>query len=150
MRTLQTIAPFEQTLVVESEDIDELGHVNNIVYLRWVQEIATLHWAAAAPQQAQDELLWVVSRHEIDYKAPAMLGDKINLRTSVGKAAGLLFERNTVIHRATDHQLLAQARTLWIPINRQTRRPQRVRPELRALFSAANLDGAIASENDQI
>jgi acyl-CoA thioester hydrolase len=133
-----TIPAFESLFTVQSEDIDELGHVNNIVYLRWVQEIATLHWQSAAPVQDQEELLWVVSRHEIDYKAAAMLGDEIQARTSIGAATGLSFERNTSILRASDQQLLAQARTLWIPINRQTRRPQRLRPDLRAMFSVSD------------
>ncbi len=128
-------SPFQRTMAVEAGDIDELGHVNNTVYLRWVQEIATLHWQDVAPEQDQDLLLWVVSRHEIDYKSPAMLGDEVLVRTWVGAAQGLTFERHTAIERAGDERLLAQARTLWIPVNRQTRRPQRLRPELRALFS---------------
>jgi acyl-CoA thioester hydrolase len=120
---------------VQDDDIDELGHVNNIVYLRWVQEIATLHWQSAAPAKDQEELLWVVARHEIDYKAAALMGDEIQLRTWVGAVTGLSFERKTSILRASDQQLLAQARTIWIPINRQTRKPQRLRRELRGLFS---------------
>jgi acyl-CoA thioester hydrolase len=126
---------FERHFPVLPSDIDELDHVNNAVYLRWIQEIATLHWQHLAPPQDQEELLWVVSRHEIDYKHPAKLGDEIHAKTWIGAASGLTFERHTVIHRATDSQLLAQARTLWIPINRQTKQPQRLRAELRALVS---------------
>ena len=127
---------FQRIIGVEAGDIDQLGHVNNTVYLRWVQEIATLHWEAAAPVQDQEQLLWVVARHEIDYKHPALLDDQILVRTWVGAAQGLTFERHTTIQRAGDGQLLAQARTLWIPINRESRRPQRLRPELRPLFAA--------------
>ena len=126
---------FQSSFQVASHDIDELGHVNNTVYLRWVQEIATRHWQEVAPVEDQQLLLWVVSRHEIDYKRPAKLGNEVLARTWVGAASGLSFERHTTIERAGDGQLLAQARTWWIPINRQTHRPQRVRPDLRALFS---------------
>ena len=55
------------------EDIDEQNHVNNTVYLRWVQEVATAHWEAIASSEAQEGIGWVVLRHEIDYKTPACL-----------------------------------------------------------------------------
>ena len=127
---------FELTVAVVPTDIDELGHVNNTVYLRWVQDIATAHWCAIASAEAQEAIAWVVMRHEIDYKAPAMDGDAVLLRTWVGKASRLTFERHTEIVRAADRQLLAQARTLWCPISTETRRPTRVPAEVRAQFSA--------------
>ena len=74
-------------------------------------------------------------RHEIDYKMPSTLGDEIVLRTWVGKATRLTFERFTEIRRKSDGQLLSQARTLWCPVNTQTRRPVRVSVEVRAQFS---------------
>src|SRR5881409_2165979 len=126
---------FEMTVSVLPADIDEQNHVNNTVYLRWVQEVATAHWRAIASGEAQDNIGWVVLRHEIDYKAPAAFGDKIMLRTWVGKATRLTFERFTEIRRNSDGQLLSKARTLWCPINAQTGRPIRVPPEVRAQFS---------------
>jgi acyl-CoA thioester hydrolase len=128
-------APFEMTVSVRAGDIDEQNHVNNTVYLRWVQDVATAHWHAVASPEAQDTIGWVVLRHEIDYKTPAALGDKIVLRTWVGKATRLTFERFTEIRRDTDEQLLSKARTLWCPINAQTARPMRVPAEVRAQFS---------------
>ena len=62
----------------------------------------------------------MVLRHEIDYKAPACLGDDVVLRTWVGKSTRLTFERFTEIRRSGDDQLLSKARTLWCPINAQT------------------------------
>ena len=117
------------------EDIDEQNHVNNTVYLRWVQEVATAHWCAVAPADAQQNIGWVVLRHEIDYKTPACLGDDIVLRTWVGKSARLTFERFTEIRRSGDDRLLSNARTLWCPINTQTARPTRVPSEVREQFS---------------
>ena len=127
---------FELPTKVQPADIDELGHVNNTVYLRWVQDAATAHWEAVASVEMQAAIVWVVLRHEIDYKIAARADDEVLLRTWVGKASRLTFERFTEIVRRTDRQLLAHARTLWCPVNPATNRPTRVPPELRAQFSA--------------
>jgi acyl-CoA thioester hydrolase len=100
-------SPFEMLVPVIAADIDEQNHVNNTVYLRWVQDVATAHWRAIASPEAQATIGWIVLRHEIDYKAPAMLGDEIVLRTWVGKASRLTFERFTEIRRQRDRQLLS-------------------------------------------
>ena len=126
---------FEMTVPVLTGDIDEQNHVNNTVYLHWVQDVAVAHWRAIASSDAQETIGWVVLRHEIDYKAPAALNDEIVLRTWVGKATRLTFERFTEIRRKRDRQLLSTARTLWCPINTQTGRPVRVPAEVRAQFS---------------
>jgi acyl-CoA thioester hydrolase len=130
-----TCTAFEMTVSVLPADIDEQNHVNNTVYLRWVQDVATAHWQAVASPEAQTSIGWVVLRHEIDYKTPAAFGDKIVLRTWVGKASRLTFERFTEIRRNGDLQALSNARTLWCPINAQTGRPIRVPAEVRAQFS---------------
>jgi acyl-CoA thioester hydrolase len=126
---------FEITAPVQPTDIDQQKHVNNTVYLRWVQEVATAHWEARAPADTRTTIDWVVLRHEIDYKTPACLGDEIVLRTWVGQATRVTFERFTEMRRRSDHELLAKARTLWVPVNTATGRPTRVPPEVRALFS---------------
>lgn len=128
-------AIFEMTVPVLPNDIDEQNRVNNTVYLRWVQEVATTHWRAIASADAQETIGWVVLRHEIDYKLPATLGDEVVLRTWVGKATRLTFERFTEIRRQSDRLLLSQARTLWCPVNTQTGRPVRVSADVRAQFS---------------
>ncbi len=128
-------AAFEMTVAVSPGDIDQQNHVNNTVYLRWVQEVATAHWRAVASADAQESIGWVVLRHEIDYKAPACLGDQVVLRTWVGKATRLTFERFTAIRRNGDGQLLSKARTLWCPINSQNGRPIRVPAGVREQFS---------------
>ena len=126
---------FEMIVSVLPADIDELRHVNNTVYLRWVQDVATAHWRAIARADVQRKLGWVVLRHEIDYKAPACFGDEILLRTWVGKATRLTFERFSEIRRRRDAKLLSQARTLWVPIDTQTGKPTRVSLEVREQFS---------------
>ena len=128
-------AIFEMTVQVLSTDIDEQGHVNNTVYLRWIQDVATAHWKSLASAQSQAAIGWIVLRHEIDYKLPASFGDEIVLRTWVGQASRLKFERFTEVRRKIDNQLLSQARTLWVPIDVRTGKPTRVSAELRAQFS---------------
>ena len=126
---------FELAIAVEPADIDQLGHVNNVTYLRWVQQAAVAHWKAAAPAADQAKLLWVVVRHEIDYKQAALPGDQIVARTWVGSASRIRFERFAELLRARDRSVLAQARTLWCPIDSWTGKPANVSPEVRACFS---------------
>ncbi|HWQ09520.1 MAG TPA: thioesterase family protein [Holophaga sp.] len=128
--------PFELALKVEASDIDRLHHVNNVVYLRWVQEATEAHWAAAASMAVQRDLFWVVVRHEIDYRRPALAGDGIIARTWVGKARSpRAFERHTEILREKDRAVLARATTLWCPMDAHTGRPARVSDEVRAAFT---------------
>ena len=89
------------TVPVLPSDIDEQNHVNNTVYLRWVQDVATAHWRAITSPEAQEMIGWVVLRHEIDYKTPATLGDKIALRSWQSHSA----------HLRTLHRDPAQARS---------------------------------------
>lgn len=127
---------FEIAIRVEPADIDEVGHVNNVTYVRWVQEAAVAHWKAAAPPADQERLVWVVVRHEIDYLHAALPGDGILARTWVGAASRVRFERHTEVLREADRRVLAKSRTLWCPIDRQSRRPVSVSAEVRARFSA--------------
>jgi acyl-CoA thioester hydrolase len=126
---------FAITVDVRPEDIDMQGHVNNVVYLRWVQEAAIAHWSAIAPESEQEKLIWVVRRHEIDYKRPALQGDSIIVRTWIGSASRLAFDRHTEMVQASSQRILARARTVWCPIDRKSGRPTEVSPIIRELFS---------------
>jgi acyl-CoA thioester hydrolase len=127
--------PFELTRRVTAADLDERAHVNNVVYVQWVQDAAAAHWAALAPEGARTQTAWVALRHEIDYLKPAVFDDDVTVATWVGVADGLSFERFTEIRRRSDGQALARARTLWCPVDARTGRPQRVSGEIRARCS---------------
>jgi acyl-CoA thioester hydrolase len=129
---------FELTIRVAAADVDQLGHVNNTVYLRWVQDVAIAHWQVLATPSLQAEIVWMVLRHEIDYKQPAWPDDELVLRTWVGEADGLRFDRHTQVLRAVPRVLLAQARTVWCPIDVRTGRPKRLPPAVRQLVSRPN------------
>jgi acyl-CoA thioester hydrolase len=133
----ETPAAFEMDMAVAPHDIDVLGHVNNVTYLRWVQDVAVAHWTALAPAADLEKLVWVVVRHEIDYKQPARLGDRIIARTWVGNATRVRFERYTELLRGSDRAVLAKALTLWCPLDRSTGKPASVSAEVRARFSVA-------------
>ena len=137
MNADKTPEMFQLVVRVGEADIDALGHVNNVVYLKWVQDVAAAHWRALAPEDEQAGLVWVVTRHEIDYKSAAVLGDEVAVRTWVGEAEGLRFDRHTEVLRKADGKLLARARTVWCPIDAATGRPRRVSPTVRELFSTA-------------
>jgi acyl-CoA thioester hydrolase len=122
--------PFDLIIAVRPQDIDRLEHVNNLVYVRWIQEAAEAHWSKYATPSQLESILWVVIRHEIDYKYSAKFGDTAIVRTWVGKAERNTFERHTEIFRQSDMRLLAKARSLWCPIDSQRLRPMRVAPEV--------------------
>ena len=77
---------FEMALTAGPEHIDELGHVNNAVWVQWIQQVAVAHWDSVADAAHKDAYFWVVVRHEIDYLRAAFEGDRIIARTWVGEA----------------------------------------------------------------
>jgi len=131
---------FELEVAVNPTDIDRLGHVNNLVYLRWVVDAAVAHWRARATPQQQSAYLWVVVRHEIDYKYAARPNDGIIAQTWVGNAGELRFERHTEILRAADRRVLAKAKTVWCPVSAKSGRPTRVDDDVRLRFSTGTLE----------
>lgn len=127
---------FELSFRVQPQDIDQMGHVNNVVCLCCAQDAATAHWfAAASPEQAKS-FVWVVRRHEIDYLKPAFKDNELVARTWVGQASGATYERFVEIARPADKQVLARVRTVWVLLAAETHRPRRVTGELRSRFEA--------------
>jgi acyl-CoA thioester hydrolase len=112
-------------LHIAPSDIDELGHVNNVVYLRWVQEASAAHWSVLADEQVRKDNVWVVLRHEIDYAAPALPGDELHAFTWVGETEGVRSVRHVNIYNDKD-KLLAAARTTWCLLDARSGRPKRV------------------------
>ena len=116
------------------EDIDELGHVNNAVWVRWIQDVATAHWYAMAPAAHRDAYVWVVVRHEIDYLRAVLLGETVIGRTWVPEPPrGARFDRH-VEFQADDGKVRVRAKTTWAVLDKATGRPLRVPPEVAAAF----------------
>ena len=125
---------FEVPITVSAADLDRLGHVNNVVYLRWMQDAAAAHWETAAGPGLRAAVSWVVTRHEIEYKAPAFEGERLVARTWVGEVRGATWERFIEIRRAGDERLLARGRSVYAALDAATGRPRRVDGEIRAVF----------------
>jgi acyl-CoA thioester hydrolase len=128
---------FDHPVRVADDDIDGNGHANNVVYLRWVQEAAVAHWKAVVEPGVAAGLSWVVVRHEIDYKRPALRHDALLARTWVGEITAATTERFCEILRASDGELLAKARTIWCAIDRATGRPKRINARIKSYFSGS-------------
>lgn len=129
-------AIYEYPLSVRPTDLDNMNHVNNVVYLQWVQDAASAHWNSQAPETIKEKYNWVVLRHEIDYKRAAVSGDALVARTWVQDYEGAKSTRIVQIIRTRDDQLLAEARTTWCLLNATNNRPTRIVDEIRNVFLA--------------
>lgn len=125
---------FEHPILVLSSDIDELGHANNVVYLRWVQEVAEAHWNAMASAELRTKYAWVVLRHEIDYLSPAVLNDKLATTTWVDLPDGVRSTRHVEIFNQTTNKLSAKAKTTWCLLSASTMKPKRIEKDIVDVF----------------
>ncbi|HKR02049.1 MAG TPA: thioesterase family protein [Pyrinomonadaceae bacterium] len=123
---------FEHSFVTGPDDIDRQGHVNNVRYVQWIQDVAVAHWHSSATPEQLAGVTWVVLRHEIDYLRPAFAGEEITVSTWVGKAWAVKSERFTEIRRG--EQVLVQAKSIWCALDSKTFRPRRIDEELREKF----------------
>jgi acyl-CoA thioester hydrolase len=129
---------FRLETTAEPSDIDELGHVSNVSYVRWVQDVAREHSASVGLTRdayvQRTNGVFVVSRHEIDYIEPALEGDRIQLVTYITTWRAASSERYTRIERMADGALLARARTLWAFVRVSNGKPKRIPPEVATAF----------------
>lgn len=127
---------FSQSFRVPKSDIDEHDHVNNVAYLRWIQEVAVAHWQAEATAEMQKKYTWFVLRHEIDYKRPAFENDEITSETWVGGADKIKCERFTEIRRG--NEILVRAKSTWCLLDATTKRPTRILEDLKKTFEMSS------------
>jgi acyl-CoA thioester hydrolase len=122
-------------LKVETQHIDTLMHVNNVVYLQWVNDISEKHWDILAKNGLKEKYVWVVLRHELDYLNEAVLGDEITLHTWIGESKGVKSVRHVEISKG-ETKLLKAAST-WCLIDAKTLRPTRIKNDI---LDILNLD----------
>ena len=124
----------EMMFTAQPADIDELGHVNNAVWVRWIQEVATTHWRAIAAPAQVDAYVWVVVRHEVDYLRALKVGETAAARTWIpDPPKGAKFDR-CVAFTGADGKVLVRARTTWAMLDKASGRPLRVPPEVATRF----------------
>jgi acyl-CoA thioester hydrolase len=123
------------------DDIDHMGHVNNAVYLSWVQDMIVRHWTSNASESEVASHLWVAVKHEITYRRPAFLDDAIHATVKATGFKGARGMFDTVIRRGDE--VVAEIRSVWCCLDVSTRRPMRVAREIvqRFLGSTAALAG---------
>lgn len=130
---------FTMEVDVRPEDIDALGHASNIVYVRWVQDVAVAHSTSVGldvDAYRTRGAIFVVRRHEIDYLRPVVRGDALLLRTWVHTVMAAKCQRATEIVRSTaaGEQTIARAQTTWGFIELATGRPTRIPDDVRRAF----------------
>ncbi len=131
---------FARARVARPEECDELGHVNNAVYVQWLQEIATAHWFTVAPEAMARDHVWICLRHEIDYREPVLPGEQVELRTWLGRRSGPRFDRYTDIRKSGSVKGSVKALTTWVMIRRETGKPVRVGDDVLEAFGLTPQD----------
>ena len=125
---------YEKTLTVQSEDLDELNHVNNIRYIDWVQQISKEHWEKVTSSDLRRELIWVVRKHEVNYFKSAVLDDELTLKTHIAQNKGPISTRIVEVWNNKTHTLLVKASTDWCLLDASSFRPKRVPEQIASLF----------------
>ena len=116
------------------EHIDMLGHVNNAVWVQWMEQVATEHWTRDAAPEHLDTYLWVVTRHEIDYRGNVREGEMVTARTWIADAPrGARFDRHMEFI-GPDGKVKVAAKSTWAIIDKGSGRILRVPADVAAPF----------------
>jgi len=125
---------FQFSFTVLPEHLDQLHHVNNVVYVQWLQEAASRHWSGNVTPDIDGKVLWVVKRHEIDYLAPAVLGDELIMKTWTGSYTAVSWDRHYEITRVSDQRKIITAKSIWVLLDSKTLKPRRIDAEILAVL----------------
>jgi acyl-CoA thioester hydrolase len=127
---------YSRTITVPPSAIDENGHVNNVAYLQWMQEIATEHYAALGGPAAQKAFgTWFVREHRIEYLLPAFAGEELEARTWVDNMRHVRALRSYEFVRKQDGQILVKGETDWVFVDAKTGKPVAIPDTVRAVFT---------------
>lgn len=130
--TAPTTTFHEYPIAITPEDIDHMGHVNNAVYLKWVQAAVVSYWERVAPPEAVARHLWVALKHEITYRRPAFLDDGVVAQVVADSAEGARAFFSTLIKRG--EEVLAEVKSSWCCLDAATKRPARLAKDVIARF----------------
>jgi acyl-CoA thioester hydrolase len=125
----------EKEIIISKNDLDDLNHVNNVIYIHWVQEIAKNHWKSLVSNEIIKNYFWVLLEHEIKYLNPAFLNDKIRLKTYIEKTDGVKSSRIVEIYNKDTNKLLVTSKTIWCLINAKTGKPNRITEDIKKAFT---------------
>jgi acyl-CoA thioester hydrolase len=122
---------YRHPITVAPSDIDELGHANNVVWVRWVNEAAIAHSRSVGLDHEMYftlQVIWVVRRHDVEYLVPALEGESLEAITWIADLRGATSRRRTLVQR--EGRALLRAETTWALIDTRTGKPRRIPPEM--------------------
>ena len=124
----------EKEIIVSKNDLDELNHVNNIKYVNWILEIAKIHWRSLVSDETLGNYHWVLLEHQIKYLHPALLNDRIRIKTYVEETKEIKSSRIVNIYNKHTDKLLVTSRTIWCLISSKSGKPTRLTNEIKKAF----------------
>ncbi len=141
--TADATGHFRIAITASATDIDELGHVNNAIWVRWIQSLAEANWQALARPEDKAAYVWVVARHEIDYRGNVTAGETVTGETWIdGPPRRARFDRRSRFTGA-DGRVKVEARTTWVLLDRHTHEVRRLTAEIAAPFLAVDHDAVM-------
>ena len=123
---------FRHQVAIQPDDIDHMGHVNNAVYLKWVQEAVVDYWSSVAPPNAVAQHLWVALKHEITYLRPTFLQDNVVAEVIAEKVDGARAFFRTILRRGDE--VLSEISSCWCCLDAATKRPARLARDIVGCF----------------
>jgi acyl-CoA thioester hydrolase len=123
---------YEKKYIATSNEIDEYKHINNVVYVQWMQEVSNDHWLLLIKDIPKPDYVWFVIRHEVDYKKQGALGDEVTVKTWVGETAGIKSIRHFEMHRGD--VLLVKSQTTFCLLDATSQKPKRITKEVTNLL----------------
>ena len=124
----------EKEIIVSKNDLDELNHVNNIKYVNWILEIAKIHWRSLVSDETLGNYHWVLLEHQIKYLNPALLNDRIRIKTYIEETKEIKSSRLVDIYNKDTDKLLVTSRTIWCLISSKSGKPTRITNEIKEAF----------------
>ena len=127
---------YSKTITIPKSAIDENGHVNNITYVQWMQDIAVEHYASIGGVAAQGpDATWVVREHKIEYFLPAFENEEIEIKTWVEDIRRVRSLRKYEFTRKNDGKVLVKGETDWVFVDAKTGRPLAIPKEVEDIFA---------------
>jgi acyl-CoA thioester hydrolase len=140
-------SPHRFPVSILASDIDFMGHVNNAIYLNWVQAAVIDHWRKLAPPEAVATRVWVALRHEITYRRPAFAGDQVIVTVLLERVHGARAFYQSLVRRG--EELLADVRSCWCCLDASTMRPARLGRALADLFLTRDQECRVAHQAEE-
>lgn len=130
------ISIYRHVFTVPDSALDQNGHVNNVVYVQWMQDVASLHFGASGGAQAMQDAgaIWVARSHRIEYLKPAFAGEGLTALTWVVNFRRVRSLRRYRFLRQRDGTLLAEGETDWVFVDAANGRPRRIPDEITRLL----------------